>query len=71
MPNTATVTGVLGPAQTVTSLVLTNVTRIDFDLTAQTVTIWCDQGNPCFSLYGTTTVTYTIATRVATVTISQ
>lgn len=71
MPNTATVTGVIGPAMTVTSLVLTNVTDIDFNLAAQTVTITCDQGKPCFDLYGTTTVTYSVSSHIATVAISQ
>lgn len=71
MPNTATVTGVIGPGQTVTSLVLTGVLDINFDLAMQTIQIVCDQGRPIFSLYGTTTVTYTIAAHIATVTISQ
>jgi hypothetical protein len=71
MPNTATVTGKTGPALTVTAVILTGVTDMNFDLHAYVLKIDCDQGHPEFDLYNTTTVTYTIASKIATVTISQ
>ena len=71
MGNTATVTGKTGPARTVTAVVLTGVTDMDFNLQAFVLKVECDQGHAEFDLYNTTTVTYTIASKVATVTISQ
>jgi len=71
MGNQATVTSKSGPGLTVTAVVLTNVTNMNFDLDSFVLKIDCDQGHPEFDLYATSTVTYTIASRVATVAVSQ
>lgn len=71
MGNQATVTSKIGPALVATSIVLTNVTDIDFQLANFVVKVVSDQGTSYFDLYATTTVTYTIATRVATIAVSQ
>lgn len=76
VPNkdTATVTSKVGPGLDITAIVFHHVRDIDFNLEAQTVRIVADEtptGGQYFDLYGTTTVTYVIATHIATVTISQ
>ena len=67
-----TVTSKTGPGSTVTSLALANVREINFNVAKQVLTVVDDSGvSKDFDLYGTTTVTYTIASRVATVAASQ
>lgn len=71
MGSQVTVTGKSGPGLTVTAVVLTNVSSLVFNLNAQVLKVFCDQGQPEFDLYNTSTVTYTISSRVATVAVSQ
>lgn len=72
MPSQATITGVTGPAATVTSLVLTGVTEM-LVLTApkSIITIKHDKGISEFALNATTTFTVTASTGNLTVVISQ
>lgn len=70
---TVTVTGVIGPGFTVTSLVFTEVQKISFDMVENVITLWKD-GNRiirAFDYNATTTVTYSISGSAASVTISQ
>jgi hypothetical protein len=69
--NTATITGKAGPGLTVTATVLNNVTDIDFNLVGYVLTITGSGYRQEFDLYNTATVTYTISSKIATVTISQ
>lgn len=71
MPNTATITAVTGAAQTVTAAVFTGFLSLTFDEAAQIIRL-VDSNSVTheFSLYGVTTVTYTISGHLATVTIS-
>lgn len=72
MPSTATVTGKTGPAQTVTSLVLNNVTRLDIETFPKSlVKIYHDKGMSEFDIQATTTFTVTPSGGNLTVTISQ
>ena len=69
---TATITGKTGIGVTVTALVCADVTDIDFQLAANVIRVtW---GTPSrvsfFDLDTIATVTYTIASHVATITIS-
>lgn len=70
MPNQATVTAKIGPGLTSTAIVLHNVTEMDIKLGAQTVRFICDEGTPVYSLYEIATLTYTIASRIATIVMS-
>jgi hypothetical protein len=71
MPNKITVTGSIGPGNTLTAQVFNNVTDLDFDLAEQDLKIVSDGGKTTHvDLYTIATVTYTIAAHVATVTIS-
>ena len=65
-----TVTGKIGPGATITSQVFSNVTDIEFDQRAQILRLTTDGKIVEVDLYGITTVTYTIAAHVATVTVS-
>lgn len=71
MANTATVTAKAGPGLTATAVVLNNVTDLDFQMSRFIVQITGDGYRAEFDTYATATVTYTIASRNATVTISQ
>lgn len=73
--NTLTITGKVGPAITVTSLIIPNVTSITFDLLAQAIRVAYlnTSGAPKiqnFDLAVEATVTYVIASGIATITIS-
>lgn len=70
MPNTATITGSVGPNQTMTAQVFNNVSSANFDFNGQTVTINSGRGQTIVDLYGITTVTYTISNHLATITLS-
>lgn len=72
MPNKITVTGTLGPALAVTSLVFNNVQALDFKLVKGILEITYEDpiGNTRitnFDLTLVTTVTYTISSGIATV----
>lgn len=73
MASQATVTSKIGPALTVTGIVLTNVVKVNYDLLGDVVEIV--QSDPPkithFDLAATTTVTMTVASGNWTVTISQ
>lgn len=74
--STLTITGKLGPGNTVTSLVFNNVIDLDFQLDKSnlSVTYLGSQNMPKtqnFDIFATTTVTFTISAGAATVTISQ
>jgi len=71
MANTATVTGKSGPGLTATAIVLNNVTDLDFQQSRYVIQITGDGYRAEFDAYNTATVTYTIASRNATVVISQ
>lgn len=70
MPNNITVTAKTGPAVQVTSLLINNVTDIDFQLASKILKVTGDGGIKTFELYGVTTVTYTISSGIATVVVS-
>lgn len=72
MPSQATVTGKTGPASTVTSLVLTNVTRMEvFPFPKSILKIDHDKGSSEFDIQATTTFTITASGGVLTVVVSQ
>ena len=71
MPSQATITGKTGPAATVTSLILTNLTKFNMDLANKVLFTVSDQGQREFDLAATTTLTCTIASGVATIVVSQ
>lgn len=67
MASQATITAKTGPGNTVTSQVLTNVTRMDFQtnnpsagITKNVLFVQCDQGLLQFDINATTTITCTI-----------
>ena len=73
MPNylsTVTITGKTGPGLTVTSQVLRNVSSLSFDFAKQTLTLGAEDVPRVFDLYEIATITYTIGSHVATVTVS-
>lgn len=57
----ATVTSVIGPGRTVTSLVLTGVSEVKYNLTDEVVEFSCDQGKPKFDITADTTFTITVS----------
>jgi len=71
MPSQATITGKTGPATTVTSLVLTNLTKFNMDLANKVLFTVSDQGQREFDLAATTTVTCSISAGTATIVVSQ
>lgn len=72
MPSTATITSKTGPALTVTSLVLNNVTQILFRTAPKDVLeITCSEGIKEFDIAASTTVTATISSGVIAITVSQ
>jgi hypothetical protein len=72
MPNNITVTSKTGPALTVTAQVISNVRDIEFRLVDQVLKVTdINSKISHFDLYGTTTVTYSVTTHVATVAVSQ
>lgn len=72
--NKVTYTGTIGPGNTVTSLVFNDVVDLRFNFIEQTVTISYTTAGAMkvvtLSLSNEATVTYTIATGIATVAIS-
>jgi hypothetical protein len=72
MPSQATVTAKAGPALTVTSLVLTNLTKFELSLAGKSMLYTeSDQGKKEFDINATSTLTCTIAAGVATIVVSQ
>jgi len=67
---TVTITGKIGPGNTVTSLVLSGVTGIDFQIKNNVIAISIDDKVRFFDYDDTATVTYTISGDAATITIS-
>ncbi len=57
----ATVTSVIGPARTVTTLALTGITKTVYDWTNETVQFYCDQGAPIFDITADSTFTITVS----------
>lgn len=72
MPSQATITAKAGPALTVTSLVLTDLTEFLLLLGGKSVLkTKSAQGDKEFDINATTTLTCTIAAGVATIVVSQ
>lgn len=70
--STATVTSKTGPAVTVTAAVITPVRRFDMHLAGKSMLfIEDDRKTHQFDISATTTCTITIASGVATITVSQ
>lgn len=67
---TVTITGAIGPGLSVTSLVLSDVTDVDFQIKNNTIAIAQDDKVTTFDYDATATVTYTISGNAATITIS-
>ena len=69
---TLTITGKIGAGITVTSLVLTNVSKIEFDLAANVIRVFQSSLNKIteFDYAVEATVTWTISGTTATITIS-
>jgi len=72
--DTVTVTGQIGPGLTVTSLVLSNVTSISFLIASNVLRVVNVVGNTPkttdFDLRTIATVTYSISSHIATITVS-
>ncbi len=72
--NNVTITGKVGPGITITAQLFNNVTNLEFDYVAGTIWISYNDNETIkrvsVQLTGTTTVTYTISSGIATVTIS-
>lgn len=71
MPNTATVTAKSGPNIAATAQVFNDLSSVAFNVGAQTLVI-VQTGNRVthFDLFGVATVTYTISSHSATITVS-
>jgi len=67
---TVTISGKIGPGNTVTSLVLSGVTDVDFQIKNNVIAISIDDKVRFFDYNATATVTYTISGDAATITIS-
>lgn len=70
---TVTITGKIGPGNTVTSLVFTNVTGVNFQIANNTIDIEqadSAERHSVFDYDATATVTYSISGNVATITIA-
>jgi hypothetical protein len=73
MPATVTVTGVIGPAVTVSATVFSNVSAFHFDVTGkETLTLeFVDGSQPvCISIAAQTTITVTVSGANYTVSVS-
>lgn len=70
MPSSATVTAKTGPNVTNTAIVLTNVTRLNYDISGLVLFITSNGVIKQYDLSGVTTVTTTISGTTFTVTIS-
>lgn len=70
MPSTATITGKIGPADTLTATVFTGVTSFSLDTVNGVLNLVCDQGRPQIDVYAQTTLTLTVSSHVYTLTIS-
>ncbi len=71
MPNKITVTAASGPAVTSTATVINNVTNLNFNVAGGVLSITHDADIVTdYDLYGIATVTYTVASHLATVTVS-
>lgn len=67
----ATVTAKTGPARQVTSLVLTNVKKMELDLVGKIVRFDCDQGIREFDLVSVATLTDTITSGDHVIVVSE
>ena len=67
---TVTITGKIGPGFSVTSLVITGVTGVDFQIKNNTIDITINDKHRIFDYDATATVTYTISGDAATIIIS-
>ena len=67
---TVTITGKVGPGNTVTSLVLRDVKSINFQVANNTIQIVYGDKTQQFDYNATATVTYTISGSAATITIA-
>jgi len=71
MPDQITVTGSTGPTSVVTARAFPGVKNINFNLAAQVLSITDATGRIIdIDLYGVATVTYTVASHLATVSVS-
>lgn len=70
MADTATVTGVVGAAVTLTAGVFTNVTSITFDTVKNILRLVCDQGIIYVALTGSNTITITASSGSYTLSVS-
>lgn len=71
MPSQVTVTAPTGPAQTVTAAVLTNVTRVVFDIARQVAEITTNGVVKQFDINATDTITDSVVSGVHTIVINQ
>ena len=69
--SSATVTSKAGPGLTVTAIVLNNVNEVDFQQARNVIQISGDGYRADFDAYSTATITYTVASRVYTLTVAQ
>lgn len=69
-PNTVVYTGTTGPGQSVTSLTFTDVSDIEFDFRANTIKVTHGIGISYFDYSAITTLTWSISSGHATITIS-
>lgn len=70
MPNNVTVTAKLGPAQQATAMLYNDVTDVNIQLGNQVLRISHGGTITDFDLFGVATVTYTIASHIATIAFS-
>jgi len=70
MASTVTITAKIGPAIQVTSLVLTGVTSVNWDLDKRVLEINCGGVIKIYDLVGVTTVTFSISGANYTITVS-
>ena len=66
----ATVTSVIGPARTVTSLALTGIRSVLYNFVDEVVEFDCDQGKPKFDITADATFTITVSGVTYTLVIS-
>lgn len=71
MPATATLTGVVGPAQALTAAVFNNIADVNFNCIANTVTLFPIDGQPIIvAITAATTITATKSGSLYTFTVS-
>lgn len=70
MGSGATISADINAGRAVSSLVLTNMTKLIYDFIQQTAQVYCDQGQPIFDIKDQTTFTLTVSGVTYTLTIS-